>query len=76
MITIEVIREDFDNSENIRAQAHQITTLATCKDGPELTAHGHAAEFISQIPAMGYFLGWDGEVYPKIKTARKEKHNE
>jgi len=62
---IQVFRDDFDNMENRNAEYSKLLGTFIEKDG--LTAHGNAGKFIEGMKPINLYLGYDGNVYPKIR---------
>jgi hypothetical protein len=59
---------DFDNFENTVELSKKL--LASFYTGREGTAHFKCSEFISKITMPQFYLGWNGEIYPKFEITR------
>jgi hypothetical protein len=57
----------FDSLENSVAQAEYIQDEQLFIDDSEKTSHAKCSEYISDMRVRVY-LGWNQEVYPKIKV--------
>lgn len=69
---IQIFKIVFDSMENSLDAAINETLLGTFIGNENLTAHGNASNFISKLEPMGVYLGWDGNVYPKIVIKKIE----
>jgi hypothetical protein len=67
---IQVFRDDFDNFENRYPKSSKL--LGTFIAGNGLSATGKVKEFIENLEPIDLFLGWDGNVYPQIRTEHIE----
>lgn len=65
---IQVFRDNFDNMENRNALCTEL--LGTFIEENKLTAHGNASKFIQGIEPIKLYLGWDGNIYPKIRIVK------
>ena len=70
MTTIEVIRVDYDNSEDDATVAIQISPLGRFSDTEFITGIVYAEDFISTIEPVTPYLGNNGEIYPQFKIKR------
>lgn len=71
---IQVFKIGFDGLENNIGNAIYEELLGTFTEKGSLSARGNASIFISELPPMKHYAGWDGNVYPKIEI-RKIKIN-
>jgi hypothetical protein len=69
---VEIIKTSFDGLENKSERAIRDESLGLFTDDGKLTAQGNAAEFISKLPEIKMYIGWDGEVYPKFKLISRK----
>ena len=70
MEIIRLERINFDIMEN--RNPYSIEILATfCADNGSLTPHGKCDELLKKLPPVKLYLGWDGEVYPKIRLVKE-----
>jgi len=70
MEAIQVFERDFDSWENQLESARFEVLLGTFIGSGTLSAQGVADDFIQNLPMKKRYLGWDGEVYPKILIKR------
>ncbi len=64
-----LVRIDFDNLENRNAEME--TEVATFIDSAKETAYTKCEKFLAKMKPEAPYLGWDYEIYPKMKLKRR-----
>ena len=63
-----LVRYDFDNMENRNAERKKIIGVCIADKGK--TAHGMASLYVDNMNPVNLYLGWDGEIYPKLEVVK------
>ena len=70
MEAIQLFKDNFDSLEN--HSPHHSELLGTFIAGNGLSAHGKVNEFINSLEPFNVYLGYDGNVYPKLRLVKIE----